>query len=113
MLPHQLVGVAVRRIGRQKEQAQFPAQRLHESADFLRAMSRATIDDQEDFALMGARLRARRFKENTSETRESIEIKVESAPDAAAAAKVQLKILDAVHARFDAGRLRRFLAPVP
>jgi hypothetical protein len=39
------------RIGRQKEQAQFAAQRLPESAGFLRAMRRATIDDHEDFAL--------------------------------------------------------------
>src|ERR1700682_4321870 len=51
MLPDQLVGVAVWRIRRQKEQAQFRTQRLHESADFLRTMSRATIDDQKDFAL--------------------------------------------------------------
>src|ERR1700730_6664790 len=54
MLPDQLVGVAVWRIRRQKEQAQFRTQRLYESADFLRTMSRATIDDQKDFAL-GAR----------------------------------------------------------
>jgi hypothetical protein len=51
MLPYQLVGVAAGRIGRQKEQAQFAAQRLPESAGFLRAMRRATINDQEDFAL--------------------------------------------------------------
>ena len=51
MLPDQFVGVAVWRIRRQKKQAQFRTQRLHESADFLRTMSRATIDDQKDFAL--------------------------------------------------------------
>src|ERR1700731_1869288 len=44
MLPDQLVGVAVWRIRRQKEQAQFRTQRLHEGADFLRTMSRATIE---------------------------------------------------------------------
>jgi hypothetical protein len=44
-----LIWIAVRRIGRQKEQAQYPTQRLHESAGLLRPMSLAPIHDQEDF----------------------------------------------------------------
>jgi hypothetical protein len=64
MLPHQPRWVAVRRIERQKEQAQFPNQRLHESADFLHAMRRATIDYQEDFALGALDQACQEFDEN-------------------------------------------------
>jgi hypothetical protein len=35
---------------RRKQQAQFPARRWRESAGFRCPMSRATIDDQKDFA---------------------------------------------------------------
>jgi hypothetical protein len=50
MLPHEPAGVVVRRKGRLKESAQFPAPRLRESACFPYPMSRAANDDQEDFA---------------------------------------------------------------
>src|SRR5271168_1725038 len=51
MFPHQLVGVAIRRVRREKEQHQLSAQRFDKSLGLLGAMCGPAIDDQEDLAL--------------------------------------------------------------
>ena len=51
MLPHQLAGVAVRRIGRQIKEPQLSLQAFDKNSCFLRDVGRSTIGGQEDLVL--------------------------------------------------------------
>src|SRR6202790_4029977 len=51
MFPHQLIWIAIRRIGRQEKQPQFSAQGFNERCRLLGAMRGAAIDNKKDRAL--------------------------------------------------------------
>src|SRR5271154_3374882 len=64
MFPHQLVGVAIRRVWREKEQHQLSAQRFNKGLGLLGAMCRPAIDDQEDLALRADQKSLQKFDEH-------------------------------------------------
>src|ERR1700733_13987074 len=64
MFPHQLVGVAIRRVRREKEQHQLSAQRFNKGLGLLGAMCGPAIDDQEDLALRSDQKSLQKFDEH-------------------------------------------------
>src|SRR5271163_271807 len=64
MFPHQLVGVAVRRVRREKEQHQLSAQRFNKGLGLLGAMCGPAIDDQEDLAFRADQKSLQKFDEH-------------------------------------------------
>ena len=50
MLPHEFVGITIRRVRRQEEQLQPAAERFDKGLGLFRPMRRASIDDQENRA---------------------------------------------------------------
>src|SRR5277367_6501986 len=64
MFPHQLCGVAIRRVRREKEQHQLSAQRFNKSLGLLGAMCGPAIDDQEDLALRSDQKSLQKFDEH-------------------------------------------------
>src|SRR5271170_3585176 len=64
MFPHQLVGVAIRRVRREKEQHQLSAQRFNKGLGLLGAMCGPAIDDQEDLAFRADQKSLQKFDEH-------------------------------------------------
>src|ERR1700731_3815569 len=64
MFPHQLVGVAIRRVRREKVQHQLSAQRFNKGLGLLGAMCGPAIDDQEDLALRSDQKSLQKFDEH-------------------------------------------------
>src|SRR5271156_2405726 len=64
MFPHQLVGVTIRRVRREKEQHQLSAQRFNKGLGLLGAMCGPAIDDQEDLALRSDQKPLQKFDEH-------------------------------------------------
>src|SRR5271167_1539118 len=62
MFPHQLVGVAIRRVRREKEQHQLSVQRFNKGLGLLGAMCGPAIDDQEDLALRADQKSLQKFE---------------------------------------------------